>query len=230
MTGKELSPRQPTKVFSESSSGAWVLALACLYTLFTRGAHIFTAEYSLLLRIIEDDTYYYLQPAWNLKEKGIYSFDGVGKTYGFQPLWMIAVTALSWLSSSKEALLRGALLASVVLFIASGIALYRLARRDRSPLATAVGVSAFWLLNPWLVDVFTRGKENAIHALALLLSTLSAHFILTRPRDVRAIKWAVLGALLGLVLLARVNNVLFIAALVGLFIWRNGWPLFAPAQ
>lgn len=228
MKGEEFPPRRSTKVLSESSWATWVLALACLYTLLTRGAHILTAEYSLLLRIIEDDTYYYLQPAWNLKEKGIYSFDGVGKTYGFQPLWMIAVTALSWVSSNKEVFLRLTLLASVVLFVASGVALYRLARRDKNPLAAAVGVSAFWLLNPWLADVFTRGKENAIHALVLLLSTLSAHFILTRPRDVRSLKWAMLGALLGLMLLARVNNVLFIATLVGLFIWRNGWLSLRP--
>lgn len=208
--------------------GGWILALACVYTLYVRGNLVLAADYELLLRSIEDDTYYYLQPAWNLKQKGMYSFDGVGKTYGFQPLWMIAVTAFAWISPDKEVFLRVTLMASVLLFIAAGVVLYRLALKGKNHVATAIGVSVFWFANPWLSEVFTRGKENAIHAVALTLSTLWAHTVLTDPKRASLLRWAGLGAMLGLMLLARVNNLLFIMTLAALWIWRNGWSALKP--
>jgi hypothetical protein len=210
------------------SLGAWILGLACLYALLVRGSQILTADYSGLLRSIEDDTFYYLQPAWNLKHKGMYSFDGVGTTYGFQPLWMIVVTALVWVSPDKEIFLRNTLLTSLILFLAAGVALYRLAARNKNQAAAAIGVSVFWVLNPWLSEVFTRGKENAVHALALTLAALSAHIVLTEPGRASLKRWAWLGALLGFMLLARVNNLLFILTLAALFVWRNGWSSLKP--
>ncbi|OQX68624.1 MAG: hypothetical protein B6A08_09495 [Sorangiineae bacterium NIC37A_2] len=218
------APPDKTRIglLSRQFLGPWLLALACLSAFLARGSQILTSEYSVLLRVIEDDTFYYLQPAWNLKEKGFYSFDGVGRTYGFQPLWMIAVTGLSWLSPDKEVFLRLTLFASLVLFLAAGIALYRFAAHEKNRLATALGVSVFWILNPWLSEVFTRGKENAIHALALTLAVLSAHAVLTNPLRASLLRWAWLGALLGFMLLARVNNLLFIFTFFALFLWRNG--------
>jgi hypothetical protein len=143
------APPDKTRIglLSRQFLGPWLLALACLSAFLARGSQILTSEYSVLLRVIEDDTFYYLQPAWNLKEKGFYSFDGVGRTYGFQPLWMIAVTGLSWLSPDKEVFLRLTLFASLVLFLAAGIALYRFAAHEKNRLATALGVSVFWILN-----------------------------------------------------------------------------------
>jgi hypothetical protein len=227
MSEKRQTDELTTSLTDITRTWPWRIALvlvplACLFTLFVRGSEFLGTPYPSLLRSIEDDTFYYLQPAWNLKQKGIYSFDGLAETYGFQPLWMIVVSGLAWLSPTKEILLRSSLVMSVVLFVASGWALYRLLTKRTNSLGAALGVSVFWLLNPWLIEVFTRGKENAVHALVLVVTILLAAPLVERPEELKIKHWFLVGGALGLLVLARVNNVTFLGWLFVFWIWHHG--------
>src|SRR4030095_5439809 len=77
----------------------------------------FALQLSLLAKGVEylaesltiDDTYYYLQTAWNTKLLGFVTFDGIHRTNGVQLLWFVIILMLSWLAITKTALLLASL-------------------------------------------------------------------------------------------------------------------------
>src|SRR4029079_3771071 len=82
-----------------------VLAFIPLRVFLTR---IIESDYLALAVSIPDDSYYYLMPAWRFKTHGYFTFDGVHRTYGFQPLFMVLLTGLSVILPSIEAVFRAA--------------------------------------------------------------------------------------------------------------------------
>ena len=48
---------------------------------------LFQGEEYVVGTLTNDDTYYYLQTAWNTARTGICSFDGITPTNGVQMLW-----------------------------------------------------------------------------------------------------------------------------------------------
>lgn len=86
---------------ARSGSRTWwpTAALAALW-LVLWGAHIFRSDYFALATGVQDDTYYYLLPAWNFSRAGWFTFDGLTSSYGFQPLWELCLAILAmWLPS-----------------------------------------------------------------------------------------------------------------------------------
>src|SRR5688500_19255383 len=61
-------------------------------------------EYAAVSLII-DDTYYYLQTAWNAKMLGLVTFDGLHTTNGVQLLWVVIIFFLAMLAKTKAVLL-----------------------------------------------------------------------------------------------------------------------------
>jgi hypothetical protein len=76
-----------------------VVQLILQVSLLTKGM-----EYAALSLII-DDTYYYLQTAWNAKMLGFVTFDGLHPTNGVQLLWFVVIFLLALLAKSKAVLL-----------------------------------------------------------------------------------------------------------------------------
>src|SRR5215467_11369075 len=80
-------------------------------------------QLSLLARGVEylavsltiDDTFYYLQTAWNTKLLGFVTFDGLHSTNGVQLLWFGIILLLTWLVKTKTALLVATLTVSFLL-------------------------------------------------------------------------------------------------------------------
>src|SRR5688500_4456686 len=83
----------------------------------------FILQVSLLARGVEyaaasliiDDTYYYLQTAWNTKQLGFVTFDGLHPTNGVQLLWFAIILLLAMLAKTKTALLFATLVVSFLL-------------------------------------------------------------------------------------------------------------------
>jgi hypothetical protein len=73
----------------------------------------FALQLGLLARGVEyvagslaiDDTYYYLQTAWNTKQLGFVTFDGLHATNGVQLAWFVVILLLATVANSKIALL-----------------------------------------------------------------------------------------------------------------------------
>lgn len=54
-------------------------------------------QYVVNNHLFSDDTFYYLEIGRNIVEKSISSFDGITRTNGYQPLWMVLLTLLGYL-------------------------------------------------------------------------------------------------------------------------------------
>src|SRR5919108_5553721 len=87
-----------------------VVGVICLLSLLLQVRFFILSDFRYLaLTRVQDDSFYYLQPAWMFKETGQFTFDGETPTYGFQPLWMLLLTGLSFFAADKVAFLREAL-------------------------------------------------------------------------------------------------------------------------
>jgi len=167
---------------------------------------------------LQDDSYYYLQPAWNFSRSGIFTFDGEHPTYGFQPLWMIVLAVLARVSPDKLFFLRASVALGGLFFCLTGVALYRLTRGWLTGWRAVIG-PILWTANYSLIAVFITGKENALFAFLLVLSC-----ILVRRRMSAPVRGAwVEGAVLGLMVLSRVNAIVpALLLLAVLFLWGAG--------
>ncbi|MCP3920040.1 MAG: hypothetical protein GY711_31305 [bacterium] len=157
-----------------------------------------------LVRMIPDDSFFYLIIAERFREFGAFSFDGIHQTYGFQPLYQLVCIALAFVFREPRALLLAALFLGSLLHALSGRSLYYLVRELFGRFG-AWGALVFWLANPALVVWFWSLKENALYAWLLILL---AHELLRvlRSSSVSGGGWR-LGLLAGGAALARVSFV-----------------------
>jgi hypothetical protein len=167
---------------------------------------------------LQDDSYYYLQPAWNFSRSGIFTFDGEHPTYGFQPLWMIVLAVLARVSLDKLFFLRASVALGGLFFCLTGVALYRLTRGWLTGWKALIA-PVLWTANYSLLAVYITGKENALFAFLLVLSC-----VLIRRRMSAPTRGAWMeGAVLGLMVLSRVNAIVPALLLVAvLFLWGAG--------
>jgi len=149
-----------------------------------------------------DDPYFYLEIAEHIVAGAGSTFSGLDQTNGYHPLWMAACVAATAASPDP---LRGALLLCVVLAGALLWGLERLLSSAGIPQrAAGMGVALIPLLPGGLWG--SEGLLNGALQVAALLALLSAH---ARPSPGR---WARVGALLGLAVLARLDLVFLGAA------------------
>lgn len=165
-----------------------------------------------------DDAFYYLKIARNLASGHGLTFDGINPTNGFQPLWllMLLIPASLGRSLSAEAFHRLAMIYQIAIFMlglillnATTTARFNLLNRAvLNTLALAIGITTL-----------LRGMEPA----AIWLVFCLLMFWLVRVVNLQrahAWQWGVLGGLLGLVFLARLDMVFFIAIYMLALLWR----------
>lgn len=111
-----------------------------------------------------DDTYYYLQPAWNLKTLGFVTFDGINPTNGVQFLWFALLAALSPFVGTKGEFLRLAVALCILCNVLSYLVIARIGQLLRSPLL-AIGLALLWCGQTFLVKRYLWAMENSLHAL-----------------------------------------------------------------
>ena len=88
----------------------------CIISFILQFRFIFASDIAYLAADwVKDDAFYYLQPAWQFKQFGFFTFDGINPTYGFHPLWMIIVSLLAAVTSDKAFFFREILFFSSVL-------------------------------------------------------------------------------------------------------------------
>ncbi|MEW6715890.1 MAG: glycosyltransferase family 39 protein [Chloroflexota bacterium] len=171
-----------------------------------------------------DDAFYYFKTAQNISEGRGVTFDGLGPTNGFHPLWLIVCIPVFSLARYDLILpLRLLILIQGLFNIGTGILLYRMSRRILSH-ETAVFISFFWLLIPQIyATVMVGGLESGINAFFIVflwfrLSSLpSTNELMTNLRQVGE-----LGLLAALAILSRLDNA-FIAVAVGVWLLYLYW-------
>lgn len=164
-----------------------------------------------------DDAFYYFGVAANFPEEGAWTFDRIHSTNGVQPLWAAILTAvaevLSWVGiTDREAVARVFVGVTACFLFASSMLLFQILRRTVSTGTGFVAAGAF-LFPLGIVWSRTWGMENSLYAF-LLLSVVAFFQLRFLPRP-SARSAVILGALLGLTALARLNSALLIPCLVG---------------
>jgi hypothetical protein len=127
-------------------------------SLLTKGIQYASAS------LIIDDTYYYLQTAWNAKVLGFVTFDGLHPTNGVQLLWFVLIFLIAMLAKSKAVLLFTTLAASFLLNGLCYLVILRIGAALKQPIL-ALFMAGFWALQSLPFRIYSMGMENSLHAL-----------------------------------------------------------------
>jgi hypothetical protein len=171
-----------------------------------------------------DDAYYYFKVAQNISEGHGSSFDGINRTNGYHPLWMLICVPIFALARFDLILpLRVLLLVMSGLSVATAILLYRLIGRIFAP---AIGAAAalFWVFSyDVLATVYQQGLESGIAAffIVLLVYKLYEFEVAWRKEGVTTNQIIGLAVIAALTMFSRLDLV-FLAGMVGLWVIFRG--------
>ena len=163
-----------------------------------------------------DDSYYYFGIARNLLSGLGVTHDGVHPTAGFHPAWMAIVVAVTAIAGPDPYLpVAATLYLQVLLALATGIALFRVARRVSGVEGALFAVLAWSVMPPFVVESI-NGLETGLACLAAVLG-LGAHLSAIVPSNGRPpLRTALaVGALYGFLILCRLDLGLLAAILGG---------------
>ncbi len=185
--------------------GAWratrYAALAALFALFALPVLLAPRNFP------SDDALFYLQVARNIAAGHGSTFNTVLPTNGYHPLWILPCVAAAWVSRGDPTLMLRVTFAIQMLLTVGALLLFR-------TVARRLGLRSWPLGIPMLATFFLTGmygSEGHINGVCILASLLFLVRVHARPDPRDAI---VLGVLLGLTMLARLDNVFLVAAML----------------
>lgn len=193
------------------------VALAILLVFAALVLHLSVSwqDFSTLARngYLYDDSFYAFQIAHNIAAGNGPTFDGETPTNGFQPLYVFMLVPAFWLAGPDQITpIYFALTLLALMTAATALLLFLIARRYASD-AVALAAALVWVFSPVVVRQSANGLETA---LAVLLFAWSVYYYLERIRSTphaSAGQFAKLGVLLGLAVLARVDEFLLVLAM-----------------
>ncbi len=167
-----------------------------------------------------DDAFYYFKVAQNIDSGLGITFDGLSRTNGFHPLWMLICLPLFLFARIDLILpLRLIVLVAGGLTALSSVLLFRLLRRWL-PTLLALAAAVFWAFYPFLHQNITRqGMETALSTCCSILTL----YLLSRMESQREDhgfplrQVALVGFSAALMVLSRLDNI-FLAGMIGLWL------------
>jgi hypothetical protein len=169
---------------------------------------------------LDDDAFYYLTIARNIAAGLGSTFDGLGPTNGYHPIWLGLLIPLAAVAPSDDWLIGSVYVLNSLLWIASVMLLAALGRSMgcRREMVFALPV-LIWYGATWGGRghyLFFTGLEIGLTIVLLLLIVWRALAIDLYGKAVRWQSLIGLGALLGLLVLTRLDTVFIAAVLIGL--------------
>ena len=181
---------------------------------------IFGHQDIVLNRFTTDDSFYYFKTAQNIIEGHGISFDGIARTNGFHPLWMILLLPIFLIVRDDLIMaLRLVIILQVLLGIGSSLILYKFVR-TRCSLWTGWVVALIWTFSSFTYDlIYKGGTEAALNAFFLVLLWWRYYHVSEKLTlgKVYLLEIFVLGCLASLALLSRLDNV-YLVFLVGIWL------------
>ena len=213
---------------SALSVGYWALALIPVAALFVLAA---LSPPMALNDYLSDDAYYYLRVAANIAHGAGSTFGNLVPTNGYHPLWQIALVPVFWTVRAPDAAIPAVFAIASVAWIAC-VALYRrIGQRCDAEAAFLVGgVYLCWLCTfalPGGAGLVFLGMETtlALPIMLWLVALSLCHAIFTdAPQPTRTL--LIVGAVLTLMCLARLDAVFIAGAYIGAFVLvqqKRGW-------
>lgn len=191
---------------------AFIIAILALVqfiiqvSLLTKGM-----EYAAVSLII-DDTYYYLQTAWNAKTLGFVTFDGLHTTNGVQLLWFVIIFLLAMLTKSKAVLLFTTLAVSFLLNGLCYLIILKIGAVLKQPVL-ALFMASLWALQSLPFRIYSMGMENSLHALVFWCVIWQSVEFLIRVKNKDKPNFWSLTVVLILVVWTRLDSALISAVL-----------------
>jgi len=165
-----------------------------------------------VLSIHEDDVGYYLAIAQHLAHGDGFTFDGVNQTNGFHPLWLFVLGVAARFFSNPYLFPRVAMIMQVVMFLGVAVTFYLLLEKSVGTWVAAAAALAV-VTGGYFAKSIVTGLETPLFVLLALLTLL----VFERWRSRKAFA---LGALCGLVTLARLEGTL-LGLTLALQLWRT---------
>lgn len=200
-----------------------VCKCACAATLLLYVALAFRPVELLLSRPFIEDTFYALAVARSIANGTGITVDGVHLTNGVQPLICLLYAPLFFVSKNDTTLaLRLCLLLQVGLFVALSTTIARIVRKSHtSPSAALPWVAATLVFcNYTLSVVFLNGLETSLYVLLVLLTLELYDTIKSASASVSSRKYVLLGFMVGLTILSRIDGLFLMAAIIAAH-WRT---------
>jgi hypothetical protein len=185
-----------------------VIVCLALVQLAISFVYILAGEATINAFLTNDDTYYYLQTAWNARHLGFVTFDGINPTNGVQFLWFTILYGLAFLASDKSMFLAVASAAAIVLTCVPYLVIWRLPRQGSNSRQTYVSVFmalVWFLVCAYRPNRYLTGLESPLHAAMIWMIVL---------QYVRIRRLLALGALAS-------SSVLFFVVLLVLNTWAR---------
>lgn len=179
-----------------------------------RGLHF------IISRVTLDDTYYYVQTAWNTSIYGFPTFDGINATNGVQFLWFWLLVALAHVVPTKQSLLFLALILCLLCNLSGYIAIWCISKRQSLVMTLIMMCSWFYLVARY--SYYMTGMENSIHALffwMLLVQLIALEEDLYNGRDIRR-RFVLVTVLSILSVWVRLDSVIYVVPLYLYIEWR----------
>jgi len=169
----------------------------------------------LLASVIPDDAFYYFEIARNIVSGHGPTFDGVNPTNGYHPLWMILILPFFKMFSVGGIYdigpVAAVLIFSVFINALTGIVLYRIVSRYTDNVWIKTLSLFIWFFNPYTIVESLNGLETSLSIFLIATFFLSVLRFSERRTIARL---AAFGAVGGLMMLARLDNVIYFAAVL----------------
>lgn len=182
----------------------------------------------LLINFLPDDAFYYFSIARNLANGLGSTFDGINPANGYHPLWMFILRFVYKIFSVggnydiKPVYV--ALFLCGLLYVLTGIVLYKIVSKYSQDWILKTIVLILWFLNPFGIYEAFNGLETSLSVFLIALFVLSAVNIYEKRENAGARDFVLIGIVGGLMMLARLDNLLYFVAFLGWLICRNGFP------
>jgi len=179
----------------------------------------------LLTNIVPDDAFYYFQIARNVAQGTGSTFDGVNPTNGYHPLWLVVLVPIFKLFSvggvNDLAPIRALLALSLVLNTTTALLLARILSRFTNSRWIAAFGMLVWLLNPFMLYQTLNGLETSL-ALFLFAAFFLLALRIEEGKNTGLPALALLGCIAGLMIVARLDMAIYLAAYLGFMLLRRG--------
>ncbi|MBN1658368.1 MAG: hypothetical protein JXA93_08210 [Anaerolineae bacterium] len=197
----------------------WLLAILFVGLVIRWAVTILGVEV-LLTKTLPDDAFYYFKIARSITLGQGVTFDGLAPTNGFHPLWMVVLLPIFAIFQSDRAIILALAVASCFDAVSAAM-VYRVVKRLTGRVEPGVLAALFYFLNPFVWMFSLNGLETALNV--MLIAVVVERVVAFQDRPVlRTLDAAILGALLGLALLARTDNVFLLAACgLAILLWRH---------
>jgi hypothetical protein len=172
-----------------------------------------------------DDAFYYFKTAQNIVEGHGVSFDGIARTNGFHPLWMVALLPIFTLAKTDLILpLRLVIALQAAWGLGSALLLYQLGKTLCSRWVAFL-MALVWAFTPVIHEVvFKGGTEAGLNAFFLVL-LLWQFYLLSEQLargEINFSRIVAVGGIAALTLLSRLDNV-FLVFILGSWLILRFW-------